>query len=286
MRKFITILIYTLLVLLIGRNLTILPRMYFFGSPKTETERLETQIQRITSVSKGNYSIYFEDYNNKTSFGINEKQQHIAASVNKIYIVSALYKLASIGKVNLDEKVTIQKDDFQDYGTGSIRYNEDSQVYSLKTLSKLALKESDNTAAHVIAKKIGFDVIQKYIDSWGLTQTQILNNKTTVSDLAVMFKKIHLGEITSPSLTKELLSFLTDTTIEDRLPRLLSKDVTVYHKSGDAVGSIHDVGIIQDKKHTFFLGVLTSDVGSNEEETKKIIGELAKKTYEFTINQE
>lgn len=286
MRKIIAVLIYTIIILIIGRNLPFLPRLSFIASEESEIGRLETQIKRIASVSKGSYSVYFEDYKTNASFSINAKTVHTGASVNKLPIIAVLYSLANKGTVNLDEKVTIQEDDIQDYGTGSIRYKEGAQEYSLRTLSKLALKESDNTAAHVIGKKIGTDVVQKTLEQWGLSQTDMANNKTTVADMALLFKKIYNKELINAPARDELLEFLNDTTIEDRLPPLLPKDARIYHKTGDAVGGAHDLGIIEKDGMVFFLGVMTSDIGNSEEQTKKTIAEIAKKTYEFVLSHQ
>lgn len=285
-RKIITVLIYTTIILIIGRNLPFLPRLSFIASPRSEIGRLETQIKRIASVSKGSYSVYFEDYKTNAAFSINAKTLHVGASVNKLPIIAVLYSLAKEKKVNLDEKVTIQEDDIQDYGTGSIRYKEGALEYSLRTLAKLALKESDNTAAHVIGKKIGTDVVQKTLEQWGLSQTNMVNNKTTVADMALLFKKIYNKEISNAVATEELLEFLKDTTIEDRLPPLLPKDVRVYHKTGDTIGGVHDLGIIEKDGMVFFLGIMTSDIGNSEEQTKKTIAEIAKKTYEFELSHQ
>lgn len=286
MRKIFTVIIFTFVVLLIGRNLTFLPKLTFFSNPKTETLNLKKQIKELIAKEKGSYDVYFFDLNNdKIFFGINEHEVHTAASVNKLHIVSVLYYLAGEGKVDLDEKITIQENDIQDYGTGGLRYEEPGGVYSFKTLAKLSLQKSDNTAAHVLATKIGMEKIQKTVEGLGLTQTDMVNNKTSLFDMYILLKKIYKGEITSPSLTKELLDFLKDTDIEDRLPILLPKDTIVYHKTGDTVGSIHDVGIVKQDDIEFFVGVMTSDIGDQEEKTKDIIAKIAKKIFEFEVNR-
>ena len=286
-RKLFTIVVFAFFVLLLGRNLTFLPRLTFFSNPKTESVALKNQIKELIGKQKGNYSVYFADINDSNLyFGINENEVYTAASVNKLPIISVLYYLAKKDKLDLNEKVTIQKDDIQDYGTGSIRYQKPGAVYSLKTLARLSLQKSDNTAAHVLAKKIGMEKIQKTIEDFGLTQTDITNNKTTLSDMYILFKKIYKGDITEASLTKELLGFLKDTDIEDRLPKLLPSDAIVYHKTGDTIGSIHDVGIVETDNLVFFIGVATSDIGEEEEETKNTIAKIAKKILDFEVNRQ
>jgi beta-lactamase class A len=280
MRKLFAVIVYTLIMLLIGRNLTILPRFYLFTTEQQEQDKFVTNLKqdvvKIVKSAPGNYGIYFADLNDPEEFGINEKQMFTAASVNKVPIVAVLYYLDRIGKINLNEKITIQKEDIQSYGTGTFGTQQPGSVYSLKTLAKLALKQSDNTAAHVLAKRIGMPFIQKTIDVWGLKQTDMENNQTTTYDMYLLFKKIYNSEITNQAKTVELLGFLTNTDIEDRLPALLPSGTIIYHKTGDALGAVNDVGIVRNGDKVFFIGVLTSDIGDKEAETKQTIAKIAK----------
>ncbi len=286
MRKILTIIAYTLLVLLIGRNMTSLPRFTLFSTPKNYATDLKKQIQKLTDGATGNYAVYFADLNNDNlAFGIHEKEQFTAASVNKVPIVAILYFLENKGKLNLDEQITIQEDDLQDYGTGTIRYQTPGSVYSLKTLAKLALSQSDNTAAYIIVKRIGIDIVQQTIQSFGLRQTDIASNKTSPYDIFLLFKKIYAHQITNEARTEELLGFMRDTDSEDRLPAGLAPDAIVFHKTGDAIGSIHDLGIIKIDDTVFFLGIMTSDIGDKEKETRATIAKIAKTTLDFYRNK-
>lgn len=285
MRKLFTIVVYTLLILIIGRNITFLPKIPSIRSLSSNTGTLQKEFETTIKNQKGVYGVYFVDIQNPQNVheevGIAQDQVFTAASVNKVAIVAVLYNLAKYGKIDLDQRIVIQEDDLQDYGTGSIRYQQAGTVYSLKSLARLALNESDNTAAKLISQKIGQDVIQEKINEWGLTQTNMINNKTSLEDTFILFSKIYNNEITTPSLTKELLGFMRDTDFEDRIPLYLPQDVTVFHKTGDTIGGIHDVGIVKRGEEIYFFGVLTQDVGERELETKKIIGELSKKVYDY-----
>ncbi|MFH1832819.1 MAG: serine hydrolase [Candidatus Levyibacteriota bacterium] len=285
MRNFLTIILFIFAILIIGRNLTFLPKFNLFTGPPNEKDELKIKIGDFIKKQKGSYGIYYFDLNSGSSFGINEKEIYTAASINKLPTITALYYLANINKANLDEQITLQKEDIQDYGTGRLRYEEPGSVYSLKTLARLALQESDNTANYLIASKIGIDNIQKIINDWGLSQTDINENKTSNYDIFLLFKKIYKNEITTPALTKELLGFLKDTDIEDRLPLLLPKNTIIYHKTGDAIGNIHDIGVIELNGNKFFLGVMTADIGGKENETKKAISQIAKIIIDYKQNQ-
>lgn len=285
MRKFLTIIVYTLIVLLIGRNLLFLPRFSLFSNPATKTGEITTtlraRIQKDFEKFPGNYSYYVANLSSGAQFGQSEKETFTAASVNKVPIVATLYFLNKKEKIKLDERITIQENDIQDYGTGRLRYEKPGGIYSLRTLAKLALNESDNTAAHVLSNKIGPDVIQKTVESFGLTQTDIENNKTSVYDMFLLFKKIYSGDITTATEKDELLNYMKDTDIENRIPAELPTDTIVFHKTGDGEGFVHDVGIIVDKNNAYFLGILTSDMSGHEDTVAKTMGHVGKELVEF-----
>jgi len=281
MRKLLTILVYTFVVLLIGRNIVALPRFQLFSEATNYPKELKRDVATRIAKEKGNYGVYFYNLKDNTSFGINDEMTFTAASVNKVPIVAVLYNLSKNGKIDLEKQITLQESDIQDYGTGSLRYQKPGTTYSLRTLAKLALQQSDNTAAHILSDKIGVPIIQKTIAGWGLTQTDMENNRTTPKDMGLLFRKLYTYEVTSPPLTRELFGFMQNTDIEDRLPHLMPPGTAVYHKTGDAVGSLNDVGIITKDNQTFFLAVLTSDIGTDEQAAKTTIAEIARSILEF-----
>lgn len=248
---------------------------------KKSPDELRKKIQEKVNNRWKNYSVYVKDYNSSFTMGINETVIFTAASVNKIPIVTALYHYAGKGEIDLDERVTIQAADVQNFGTGSIRYDPPGSVYSIKTLAKLAAQQSDNTAAYVLGNyTVGLDNVQALMNEWGLTQTDMVNNKTSNKDMSILFEKIYKGEITNAASTQEMLAFFKDTDFEDRLPALLPESTTVYHKIGNEIAVMHDAGVVTDGKATYYIGVLSSDI-TDEEEAKKIVAEISKLVYDY-----
>jgi beta-lactamase class A len=287
-RKLLTIIVYTCVAIIIGRNMTFLPKVPFVYDKATvyNTDLIKKNLAEYLKKQNGHYSISVVDLKSPLTFGLHESTVLTGASVNKVHIVAALYYLAQKGKIDLDQKIVVQKKDIQNYGTGSLRYQKAGKSYSLKTLAKLTLQQSDNTAAYLLANKIGRETIQKIMEDFGLSQTDMLDNKTSLHDVALLYQKIYQNKVTSPALTKELLGFMKDTDIEDRLPAFLPDDVAVFHKTGDGVGFVHDVGIISDDKHTYFLGVLSSDVGGEEKQAAGTIAQISKIVYDYMKSQE
>ncbi len=277
-RRIAAIFVFVIFFLFLGRNLTFIPKINLYDATP---DRIKSDVQKIVKGKPGFYSVYYKNLKTGASFGISQSQIETGASVNKIPIAATLYYLASRGKINLDEKVTIGKDDVQDYGTGSIRYQNLPVTYSLRDLARLALNESDNTAAHVLGVRIGSDVLQNMVNSWGMNQTDMTNDKTTTFDEELILEKIYKGQIANPALTKELLGFMANTENENRLPKLLPKDSVIAHKIGDGDGFANDVGLFKTSKgDVYYVGVMTSDIGDTLNQTNNTIAQISKKIYD------
>jgi len=79
---------------------------------------------------------------------------------------------------------------------------------------------------------------------------------------------------------EEMLSFMTDSDFEERIPGLLPENTAVYHKIGNQVGVIHDAGIVSDGTVLYYVGILTSNL-RDEEGAKELEAKLSKIIYDF-----
>ena len=239
------------------------------------------QIESIISNKGGTFSVYIVELSTGKEYAINKEMVVDAASVNKIHILAALYHLADKGEIDLNRIIVSQEKDIQNYGTGSIQYDKPGTPYSIKTLARLMMEKSDNTAAYLLASHIvGVKKINTLIASWGLTQTDMIKNTTSNKDIAILLTKMFNGEITSPALTAEMLDFMDKSDFDDRIPRNLPDGTVVYHKTGDQVGKVHDAGIVAIADKPFYIGVFTTDM-TDVEATKVAIGEIAKIVFDY-----
>lgn len=247
-------------------------------------EDLKNAIKAAADSKWTNYSILVVDLNSDFTVALNETTIYNAASVNKIPILAALYHAASNGSIDMSKTITIQAQDIQDYGTGSIRYDPPGSVYTIKTLTNLMIKKSDNTAAYILANYIvTLPTIQSYIESLGLTQTDMTYNTTSNKDMALLFKKIFSGEVANTALTQEMTGLMKDTDFEDRLPAKLPENATTYHKIGTGIGVVHDVGIVEYEKMKYYIGVFTDNI-NDEEQTSEEVADISRAIFEFMKN--
>lgn len=281
MKKFLIIVFYSFFLLLLGRQFSFLPSVTL-PNEKTQiqlsTDELRDSIKTLTSGFEGEYSVYYQDLKTGEAFGLNHNSIMTAASLNKVPVIFYLYSLASKREINLEEKITLLEGDIQDYGTGKLRYEEPGGVYTLKRLAELAFKHSDNTAIHLLTIRLGEDKVQDFVDSLGLTATNIAFNETSPKDFGTIMSKFYNNELMSEAYKNELMDYMSDTEFEDRIPRNLS-NLKVYHKIGDADNMVHDGGIIDDGKNPFILVVMTQGI-VDENKAHENIGTVAKTIFD------
>lgn len=259
------------------------PRKPFFEflSKSKKPEDLKNTVKALADSKWKNYSILVIDFNSDFVIGLNETSMYDAASINKIPILAMLYHQASNKGIDFSKTITLQAKDIQDYGTGSIRYDSPGSVYSIRTLANLMIKKSDNTAAYILANHIlKLKDIQSYIESLGLTQTNMIDNTTSNKDMGLLFTEIFKGNVANTALTTEMIGLLKDTDFEDRLPAKLPDGVTVYHKIGTGIGAVHDAGVVEHEDSKYYIGIFTSNI-TDEEQVSEQVAEVSKAVYEF-----
>ncbi len=212
-------------------------------------------------------------------YGKNETEVFDAASTGKIPILASLYDQIKSKKINEEETITITSADVQDYGTGSIRYQKMPKTYTVKELAELMIKQSDNTAAYVLATKAGRKNIAQYVKDLGMDTTDTAENTTTPYDINLMLEHIFKMKETDPTTAGTLVKMMTDSIFENRLPALLPEETIVAHKIGTGTAQIHDVGIVLLDKRPYIISVFTKRV-NDEKTAEKTIAEISKEVYE------
>jgi beta-lactamase class A len=230
-----------------------------------DTTAIAAKVAGMTGTLQGTYGVWAEDLPTGATFGQHEHQQFVAASVIKVFILVALYQQAAAGKVSLDEKITTTAADIQNYGTGSIRYDPVGTSYTLAELARRAAKQSDNTAAYLIEKRLGQQFIQDQARAWGCTDTSIADDRTTPADVGTLFAKVASRQLLPPQQALDLLGLLTDTDFEDRLPALLPAYAVVSHKIGtEANGVINDAGVVAMPTRTYVLAIMSTGTDADQ----------------------
>lgn len=247
---------------------------------KTASELEKRIIDQIDSTVP-KYSIIVDDFLRPLRIELGDQIIYEGASVLKIPILFTLLKQIEQETISWDKKIVFEERDRQDYGTGSIRYQPAGKQFTIRQLAELMMKQSDNTAAYIIANRVvSLQEIQDNVISWGLEDTDMFENTTTNKDINILMKQFFIGKLFTASLTREASELFRDSLYEDRLPALLPKQVKIYHKIGTAIAGLHDVGIVVTPTSLYYIGVFTKGV-SDEPGATKTIGKISKAVFDY-----
>lgn len=231
-----------------------------------ETSRLLTQIRtKLTSV-QGSWAVAVYRLDEKKGYGIGEDMELPAASIMKVPIL-----LAAVKKLNPDDVYVLRNEDKQS-GSGPIEFMDAGTKLSVKELLAYMTKNSDNTAAYVLANMAGRDFIKQVMADMGMTDSSFDDNTTTAGDVMKMWRKIYEEK------NQQMLDLLQDSIYEDRIPLGLPDGVGFIHKVGTDADVWTDAGIVMADK-PFVLVIM--DEGVEMDEAKKLVPELTKLIWDY-----
>lgn len=251
------------------------------GLPDIETQSRLT-VRLAQTLGAGHFQVSAKDLQTGETYRFGDERTYDAASTMKLLFAAYLYHQVSAGQFNLDEHVTIPVSDIQRYGTGTIQHQTEPWQGTYRDLARLMMEQSDNTAAHVIADKLGIDNLQTFADDLNLSQTAVADNTTTPDDMLKLLEAIHSGTVANAEQTKGLLGILDDSAFEDRLPAKLPEGTKVYHKTGDAIGGgLHDVGLVEYRGHTYAVAIFTARQGPDQADTKARMADASRDIFAY-----
>ena len=248
-----------------------------------ETEALRAELEGIAQAYPGRYGVIVSDPSSGETVSMDPDGRFLAASINKLPVLMALYRSAAAGTVDLDDEISMQASDVQAYGTGSLYTKPVGYTITLRECAGFLIKESDNTAWKMLDRYLGRAYIRSELYSAGARRTEYwIPNTTTPSDVLVMLEKISDPAYTSPDLSAEMLGLMTNTDFEDRLPQLLPDNARVSHKIGSYGATFGDAGLVfpngsRNVEDAYFIVVIADETG--EGTARAAMQEMSLATY-------
>jgi len=223
---------------------------------KDLTQRLDHWAQTRLPRLPGQWAIRIELLNQNFSWGVNDQIQFQAASLIKLPVVAAFYHQVAQGEIDLKEVYFLRAED-KVKGAGSLQYQSVGTKWTLEQLAQLALSQSDNTAFKILRQRLSDQLIEQLITAWGLEQTDLEDNLTSAKDIAYFFRQLYKHQLLDPPWNERVLTDLTETIFEDRLPAGVPEGIRVAHKVGTETGVVSDAGIVFTPGRPFILVILS-----------------------------
>lgn len=237
-------------------------------SPRLEDAELQRQIEEVASTAKGHVGMSSVVLETGETVSLNPHDHFPMQSVYKLPIGMAVMRQVDLGKIKLDQKVRVTKDDFIGRGQHSpIRdKHPNGTELSVSELMGWMLRESDGTASDVLMKLAGGpEAVQAYLTELKITDMIVLDtekalgqdhsvqyrNWTTPEAAIALLRALHERRGLSEQSQAFLLKLMTESTPgAKRLKGLLPAGTIVAHKTGTSgtengvTAATNDIGII------------------------------------------
>jgi len=260
----------------------------------------------------GKAGIWVKHLTTGESAGVRDGEIFNSASVIKLPVLVLAFQMADQGAINLDERITIRKDDIRG-GSGIFRYHDIGLQPTFRDVLLQMVITSDNTATDLaIAKVGGVARVNAWLKESGYSDGQRLVQ--TTGDLFAKYNALGpnddrngktnadrsywLGEI-SPRGVGLLLEAIEKKTIAstascDAMLRMMRGQqagarrlnhfitVPVAHKTGDFAPVLaNDVGIVYARSGPIVVTFLGNAITGNYGEAEDRIGRFAQQLLEY-----
>ena len=208
----------------------------------------------------GHLGMYYKNLVTGTEFGIREEEIYGAASVIKFPLFLHVLAECHKGNMSLDDRI-VTTDDDKVPSCGALNMFTGSVETDIRTLCRLMICLSDNTATNRLIKHCGIPAIEKGFIEMGLEKTRIrrllfdsaatakgLFNAISTQELGLLFEKLYKGEFIDEETSDYALEILCEQQIGHKLGGKLGEDVAIAHKTGEDSNLSNDLGIVYAEK--------------------------------------
>ena len=273
---------------------------------------LHTILARASSEFPGRAGIFVKHLTSNETAGVRDGESFNSASVIKIPVLVLAFQMADKGAINLDERITIRKEDLRG-GSGIFRYHDAGLQPTFRDVLLQMVITSDNTATDLaIAKVGGVARVNAWLKEAGYADGQRLVQ--TTGDLFAKYNALApaddrnaktnsdrsywLGEIT-PRGVGLMIEAIEKKTIAsaascDAMLRMMRAQqagarrlnhfisVPVAHKTGDFPPVLaNDVGVIYARSGPIVVSFLGNAITGNYGEAEDRIGRFAQQLLEY-----
>jgi beta-lactamase class A len=232
-------------------------------------------------------AVYFRDLNNGPTFGYEDDEEFIPASLLKVPVMMAYYKIAEEDPAILDRELTLTESfQFGEGGKQIIAPEHEIEVgksYTVRDLIDRTIRYSDNQAVSLLIVNLPGKPIRELYNMLGV-RDNVLNGPggtLTVKEYAAFFRIMFNASYLSRYHSEKALDLLSRTEFENGLKKGVPPFITVAHKFGEGGNAmehqIHDCGIIYYPEHPYLMCVMTR--GHEIAKLESAIGEISALAY-------
>ncbi len=216
---------------------------------------IEDQLRQLP----GRIGFYYKNLVTGDTFGYQEDEPMMAASVIKLFIMAEAFAEFEAGDLDPDRMITVKRKDCVP-SCGALTYLHDNVQVTVMDLVTLMIILSDNTATNVLIDLMGSDRINARIRALGFEQTVLrrkmydeeksrrgIQNYITAREAGRLLELMYQGKLVSGDASARMISILKNQRLNSKIPfyiKPMEDGPAIAHKTGEDTGITHDVGIV------------------------------------------
>lgn len=271
---------------------------------------LRNKIHEIISTKNATVGVSLKGIEDQDTLSINGNKNTPLMSVFKFHIALAVLNQVDKGKLKLDQKFFIKKEELLPDTWSPIReeYPQGNTNLTLDQLLRYTVSHSDNNGCDILLNILGgTQTVQKFINQQGIKDFTIKVNEQQMSSFdklylntttplatTVLLEKFYNGKVLKKETTKYLYRIMVETSrgltwMKAGLP----EGTELAHRTGissrndeNMRAAMNDVGIVTlpNGKH-YILSVYLKNITEEIKDTEKIIADISRVVWEYYINK-
>lgn len=239
-------------------------------------------------------SVYFRDLNNGMWFGINEDVAYRPASMLKVPIMIAYFKLAESNPGVLGRKITFRGnfDLTRLQGVSPDMELTPGGVYTVDELIFRMIAYSDNNAAQLLVDNIDKSILDNVLHDLDINiNPGDYEHMITTHSYAGFFRVLYNASYLSREFSEKALEILSRSSFSEGMLAGIPPGVPTATKFGEwgdspdsAVVQLHEFGIVYYPRRPYLLGIMTR--GKRGREMEALIGEISRLVYQSVDEQQ
>lgn len=197
-------------------------------------------------------SVYVWDYETGNFANINADVIYPTASIIKLPVLVDLFRSIEKKQLNLYDEMPLTEY-YRTEGSGNLQFKAVNSKYSIDTLARIMITESDNSATNMLISKLGsMTDVNSAIRQWGLKRTYIKTwlpdlggtNHSTARDMATILYNIDNPKFLDISSREKIFEYMGHVHNNRLITAGLPADAEFLHKTGDIGKMLGDAGIV------------------------------------------
>lgn len=220
-----------------------------------ETQILNHIASQMESIP-GHTGFYYKNLVTDEAFGVRENEIFAAASVIKLPLLMHVLAESTAGRLSMDDRLLVTAADKVPICGALTLFTDDVRV-DVRTLCRLMISISDNTATNLLIDYSTLPEIHDGFRRMGLEKTQLtrklfdraasrsgLRNVICLQEIGMLLEQLYRSQFISESVCKEAIDMLLLQQVEHKLNGRICSEVPIAHKTGEDDRLSNDVGIV------------------------------------------